>query len=161
MIAVYDEQEPHHGGDGTSASSTGTQSPDLFTADLSTGSAASAFQPYQAANMPLHVRRSSDPRLNEHQRPVQRRRVTGPNRRATLEEEPNALVYYRWLPESSPLHRHQQPGEKGTWANQREFQRETARSSLSANHPMVDRWLERQEQVGRRTGVTGDVENCS
>ena len=47
---MYDEQEPHHGGDGTSASSTGTQSPDLFAADLSAGSAASAFQPYQAAS---------------------------------------------------------------------------------------------------------------
>ncbi|XP_029381638.1 par-3 family cell polarity regulator alpha, b isoform X11 [Echeneis naucrates] len=75
LIAVYDEQEPHHGGDGTSASSTGTQSPDLFAADLSAGSGTSAFQPYQAAseievtpsalrtNMPLHVRRSSDPAL--------------------------------------------------------------------------------------------------
>ena len=41
------------------------------------------------------------------------------------------------------------PRDAGTRANQREFQRETARSSLSANHPMVDRWLERQEQVGR------------
>ncbi len=50
LIAVYDEQEPHHGGDGTSASSTGTQSPDLFAADLSGGSGASAFQPYQAAS---------------------------------------------------------------------------------------------------------------
>lgn len=40
------------------------------------------------------------------------------------------------------------PRDAGTWANHREFQRETARSSLSANHPMVDRWLERQEQVG-------------
>eukprot|EP00066_Takifugu_rubripes_P025798 XP_011615064.1 PREDICTED: partitioning defective 3 homolog [Takifugu rubripes] len=75
LIAVYEEQEPHHGGDGTSASSTGTQSPDLFAADLSAGGGASAFQPYQVAseievtpsalrtNMPLHVRRSSDPAL--------------------------------------------------------------------------------------------------
>lgn len=45
LIAVYDEQEPHHGGDGTSASSTGTQSPDLFAADLSASSGASAFHP--------------------------------------------------------------------------------------------------------------------
>lgn len=50
LIAVYEEQEPHHGGDGTSASSTGTQSPDLFAADISAGSGASAFQPYQAAS---------------------------------------------------------------------------------------------------------------
>eukprot|EP00066_Takifugu_rubripes_P030634 XP_011619900.1 PREDICTED: partitioning defective 3 homolog isoform X3 [Takifugu rubripes] len=72
LIAVYEEQDPHNGGDGTSASSTGTQSPEPFTGELST---ASAFQPYQThseievtqtalrSNMPLHVRRSSDPSL--------------------------------------------------------------------------------------------------
>lgn len=37
------------------------------------------------------------------------------------------------------------PRDTTAWANQ--FHREGARSSLSANHPMVDRWLERQEQV--------------
>ncbi|XP_057398600.1 partitioning defective 3 homolog isoform X16 [Balaenoptera acutorostrata] len=74
LVAVFDEQDPHHGGDGTSASSTGTQSPELFGSELGTNSV-SAFQPYQAtseievtpsvlrANMPLHVRRSSDPAL--------------------------------------------------------------------------------------------------
>lgn len=50
LVAVYDEQEPHHGGDGTSASSTGTQSPDLFAADLSAGSGSSAFQTFQTAS---------------------------------------------------------------------------------------------------------------
>ncbi|XP_059511908.1 partitioning defective 3 homolog isoform X26 [Myotis daubentonii] len=74
LVAVFDEQDPHHGGDGTSASSTGTQSPELFGSELGTNNV-SAFQPYQAtseievtpsvlrANMPLHVRRSSDPAL--------------------------------------------------------------------------------------------------
>nr|XP_030692937.1 partitioning defective 3 homolog isoform X16 [Globicephala melas] len=74
LVAVFDEQDPHHGGDGTSASSTGTQSPEMFGSELGTNSV-SAFQPYQAtseievtpsvlrANMPLHVRRSSDPAL--------------------------------------------------------------------------------------------------
>ncbi|XP_057880074.1 partitioning defective 3 homolog isoform X11 [Melospiza georgiana] len=74
LVAVFDEQDPHHGGDGTSASSTGTQSPEIFGSELGSN-AASAFQPYQAtseievtpsvlrANMPLHVRRSSDPAL--------------------------------------------------------------------------------------------------
>ncbi|XP_068029577.1 partitioning defective 3 homolog isoform X12 [Anomalospiza imberbis] len=74
LVAVFDEQDPHHGGDGTSASSTGTQSPEIFGSELGCN-AASAFQPYQAtseievtpsvlrANMPLHVRRSSDPAL--------------------------------------------------------------------------------------------------
>ncbi|XP_069715464.1 partitioning defective 3 homolog isoform X11 [Phaenicophaeus curvirostris] len=74
LVAVFDEQDPHHGGDGTSASSTGTQSPEIFGSELGSN-APSAFQPYQAtseievtpsvlrANMPLHVRRSSDPAL--------------------------------------------------------------------------------------------------
>ncbi|XP_074123192.1 partitioning defective 3 homolog isoform X14 [Sminthopsis crassicaudata] len=74
LVAIFDEQDPHHGGDGTSASSTGTQSPEIFGSELSANNV-SAFQPYQAAseievtpsvlraNMPLHVRRSSDPAL--------------------------------------------------------------------------------------------------
>ncbi|XP_036938678.1 par-3 family cell polarity regulator alpha, b isoform X6 [Acanthopagrus latus] len=172
LIAVYDEQEPHHGGDGTSASSTGTQSPDLFAADLSAGSGASAFQPYQAAseievtpsalrtNMPLHVRRSSDPALLTINGPF-----TGTDSRAQTEEPPSRKNPTRWSTTAGFLKaRHASgtnslerkgkgtdtyrslPRDAGTWANQREFQRETARSSLSANHPMVDRWLERQEQ---------------
>uniref|UniRef100_A0A673ZSM7 Par-3 family cell polarity regulator n=1 Tax=Salmo trutta TaxID=8032 RepID=A0A673ZSM7_SALTR len=76
LVAVYEEQDPHHGGDGTSASSTGTQSPEPFTAVAELNSSnMSAFQPYQTSseievtpsalrsNMPLHVRRSSDPSL--------------------------------------------------------------------------------------------------
>nr|XP_057936483.1 par-3 family cell polarity regulator alpha, b isoform X3 [Doryrhamphus excisus] len=172
LIAVYDEQEPHHGGDGTSASSTGTQSPDLFAADLSAGSGASAFQPYQAAseievtpsalrtNMPLHVRRSSDPALLSINGPF-----SGAESRVQAEEPPSRKNPTRWSTTagflkarhssgSSSLERKAKgldtyrslPRDAGTWANQREFQRETARSSLSANHPMVDRWLERQEQ---------------
>uniref|UniRef100_A0A8C4IBQ7 Par-3 family cell polarity regulator n=1 Tax=Dicentrarchus labrax TaxID=13489 RepID=A0A8C4IBQ7_DICLA len=172
LIAVYDEQEPHHGGDGTSASSTGTQSPDLFAADLSAGSGASAFQPYQTAseievtpsalrtNMPLHVRRSSDPALLTINGPF-----SGGDARVQSEEPPSRKNPTRWSTTAGFLKaRHSSgtnslerkgkvmdtyrslPRDAGTWANQREFQRETARSSLSANHPMVDRWLERQEQ---------------
>ncbi|KAM4551770.1 partitioning defective 3 homolog isoform 3-T3 [Odontesthes bonariensis] len=172
LIAVYEEQEPHHGGDGTSASSTGTQSPDLFAADLSAGSGASAFQPYQAAseievtpsalrtNMPLHVRRSSDPALMTANGPF-----TSVESRVKTDETPSRKNPTRWSTTAGFLKaRHSSgtnslerkskgmdtyrslPRDAGTWANQREFQRETARSSLSANHPMVDRWLERQEQ---------------
>ncbi|KAM9323197.1 par-3 family cell polarity regulator alpha, b isoform 1-T1 [Pholidichthys leucotaenia] len=172
LIAVYDEQEPHHGGDGTSASSTGTQSPDLFAADLSAGSGASAFHPYQAAseievtpsalrtNMPLHVRRSSDPALMTINGPF-----SGGESLVQAEEAPSRKNPTRWSTTAGFLKaRHSSgtnslerkgkgmdtyrslPRDAGTWANQREFQRETARSSLSANHPMVDRWLDRQEQ---------------
>ncbi|XP_027146949.1 par-3 family cell polarity regulator alpha, b isoform X3 [Larimichthys crocea] len=176
LIAVYDEQEPHHGGDGTSASSTGTQSPDLFAADLSAGSGASAFQPYQGAseievtpsalrtNMPLHVRRSSDPALLTINGPFSSGGAGGESR-AQTEEPPSRKNPTRWSTTAGFLKaRHSSgtnslerkgknmdtyrslPRDAGAWTNQREFQRETARSSLSANHPMVDRWLERQEQ---------------
>uniref|UniRef100_A0A3B3ILE2 Par-3 family cell polarity regulator alpha, b n=1 Tax=Oryzias latipes TaxID=8090 RepID=A0A3B3ILE2_ORYLA len=184
LIAIYDEQEPHHGGDGTSASSTGTQSPDLFATDLSAGSGASAFQPYKATseievtpsalrtNMPLHVRRSSDPALLT---------VNGPfsavESRVQTEETPSRKTPTRWSTTAGFLKaRHcsgtnslerkskgldtyrSLPRDAGTWANQREFQRETARSSLSANHPMVDRWLERQEQEETREEGNGRIE---
>ncbi|XP_028815552.1 partitioning defective 3 homolog isoform X2 [Denticeps clupeoides] len=160
LVAVYEEQDPHHGGDGTSASSTGTQSPDLFNS-----SNPSAFQPYQTAseievtpsalrtNMPLHVRRSSDPALaalGEAQILPEQPSRSNPTRWSTtpgflkttpnsgtaansLEKKGKALNAYRSLPRDA-----------AGWSSQ--FQRENARSSLSANHPMVDRWLERQEQ---------------
>uniref|UniRef100_A0A668AEJ6 Par-3 family cell polarity regulator alpha, b n=1 Tax=Myripristis murdjan TaxID=586833 RepID=A0A668AEJ6_9TELE len=186
LIAVYEEQEPHHGGDGTSASSTGTQSPDLFATELgSTGGGASAFQPYQTAseievtpsalrtNMPLHVRRSSDPALLTINGPF-----SGGESRVPAEEPPSRKNPARWSTTAGFLKaRHSSgtnslerkgkgtdtyrslPRDAGTWANQREFQRETARSSLSANHPMVDRWLERQEQVGQHEEEAREEEN--
>ncbi|XP_029498365.1 partitioning defective 3 homolog isoform X4 [Oncorhynchus nerka] len=192
LVAVYDEQDPHHGGDGTSASSTGTQSPDLFATELNSSNM-SAFQPYQAAseievtpsalrsNMPLHVRRSSDPALATINGPFSDPRVTlppekpsrkNPTRWSTtagflkprrsvggtgtgtnsLERKGNGPDTYRSLPRDA-----------GTCANQREFQRETARSSLSANHPMVDRWLERREQdeeENSRIEPIGRADSC-
>ncbi|XP_075900602.1 partitioning defective 3 homolog isoform X2 [Nelusetta ayraudi] len=186
LIAVYDEQEPHHGGDGTSASSTGTQSPDLFAVDISAGSGASAFQPYQAAseievtpsalrtNMPLHVRRSSDPALLTVNGPF----GSGGDSQVHTEGPPSRKNPTRWSTTAGFLKaRHSSgtnslerkgkatdtyrslPRDAGTWANQREFQRETARSSLSANHPMVDRWLERQEQDEEAAAAAAQDEN--
>uniref|UniRef100_A0A3P8VWA3 Par-3 family cell polarity regulator n=1 Tax=Cynoglossus semilaevis TaxID=244447 RepID=A0A3P8VWA3_CYNSE len=152
LVAVYEEQDPHNGGDGTSASSTGTQSPEPFVGDLSS---VSSFQPYQSSseievtpstlrsNMPLHVRPSSDPSLAAEV-PV------GP-------EQPSRMNPVRWSttagfhkynhkPNTSRAHAYRSlPRDAGGWASQ--FQREMLRSSLSANHPMVDQWLDRQEQV--------------
>uniref|UniRef100_A0A4W5JXR4 Par-3 family cell polarity regulator n=1 Tax=Hucho hucho TaxID=62062 RepID=A0A4W5JXR4_9TELE len=157
---------------GTSASSTGTQSPDPFTAVAELNSSnMSAFQPYQTSseievtpsalrsNMPLHVRRSSDPSLaglplgdlhtapeepsrknptrwsttagfHKHNHHHSHSQNTGTN---SLERKGKDVDAYQSLPRDS-----------AAWATQ--FQRETARSSLSANHPMVDRWLDRQDQ---------------
>ncbi|XP_043081572.1 LOW QUALITY PROTEIN: partitioning defective 3 homolog [Puntigrus tetrazona] len=163
LVAVYEEQDPHHGGDGTSASSTGTQSPELFSAGELNSSNLSAFQPYQTSseievtpsalrtNMPLHVRRSSDPALAglpeaqlQPEEPSRKNptrwsttagflKANNTSRTNSLERKGKGLEAYRSLPR-----------DVVTWATQ--FQRENARSSLSANHPLVDRWLEHQEQ---------------
>ncbi|XP_044195701.1 partitioning defective 3 homolog isoform X3 [Thunnus albacares] len=169
LVAVYEEQDPHNGGDGTSASSTGTQSPEPFASELSS---ASAFQPYQSnseievtpsslrsTDMPLHVRRSSDPSLAglapgevpvgpeepSRKNPTRWSTTAGfqkynnkPNTSAgtgtsSLERKARGGHAYRSLPRDA-----------SGWTTQ--FQREMTRSSLSANHPMVDRWLDRQEQ---------------
>ncbi|XP_036206478.1 partitioning defective 3 homolog isoform X17 [Myotis myotis] len=164
LVAVFDEQDPHHGGDGTSASSTGTQSPELFGSELGTNNV-SAFQPYQAtseievtpsvlrANMPLHVRRSSDPALTGLSASVSDSNFSS--------EEPSRKNPTRWSTTAgflkqntagSPKTRDRKkdenyrslPRDTTHWSNQ--FQRDNARSSLSASHPMVDKWLEKQEQ---------------
>ncbi|KAK1885361.1 Partitioning defective 3 like, partial [Dissostichus eleginoides] len=144
MVAVYEEQDPHNGGDGTSASSTGTQSPEPFVSGMSS---ASAFQPYQTtseievtpsalrSSMPLHVRRSSDPSLADL---VPGEVPVGP-------EEPSRKNPARWSTTGRGGNAYRSlPRDTSGWPTQ--FQREVTRSSLSANHPMVDRWLDRQEQ---------------
>uniref|UniRef100_A0A8D2ZM11 Par-3 family cell polarity regulator n=1 Tax=Scophthalmus maximus TaxID=52904 RepID=A0A8D2ZM11_SCOMX len=162
LVAVYEEQDPHNGGDGTSASSTGTQSPETFPSEMSS---ASAFQPYQTSgeievtqsamrsNMPLHVRPSSDPSLAgevpvgpeepSRKNPTRWSTTAGfqkynhrPNTSTgtgSLERKGRGAHAYRSLPRDA-----------SGWTTQ--FQREMTRSSLSANHPMVDQWLDRQEQ---------------
>lgn len=151
LVAVYEEQDPHHGGDGTSASSTGTQSPELFSAGELNSSEIEVTPSALRTNMPLRVRRSSDPALaglSEAQLQPEEPSRKNPTRWSTtagflkvnaisgtnsLERKGKGLDTYRSLPRDS-----------SSWAAQ--FQRENARSSLSANHPLVDRWLEHQEQ---------------
>ncbi|CAB1326081.1 unnamed protein product, partial [Coregonus sp. 'balchen'] len=110
--------------------------------------------------MPLHVRRSSDPALATVNGPFCDPRVTLPP------EKPSRKNPTRWSTTAGFLKPRRSVGGTSTGTNslerkgngsdtyrslprdagnQRDFQRETARSSLSANHPMVDRWLERRE----------------
>uniref|UniRef100_A0A3P9H7I1 Par-3 family cell polarity regulator n=1 Tax=Oryzias latipes TaxID=8090 RepID=A0A3P9H7I1_ORYLA len=166
LVAVYEEQDPHNGGDGTSASSTGTHSPEPFPSDTSS---TSAFQTYQAdseievtqsalrSSMALNVRRSSDPSLSglppgevpdvqeepSRKNPSCWSTTTGFQKlnhkpsassgTSSLEQKERVAHAYRSLPRDA-----------SGWTTQ--FQREITRSSLSANHPMVDRWFDRQEQ---------------
>ncbi|XP_037550356.1 partitioning defective 3 homolog [Nematolebias whitei] len=166
LEAVFQEQDPHNGGDGTSTSSTGTQSPDPFANKMSP---TSAFQPYQAnseievtstalrSSMALNVRRSSDTSLAD----------LPPGEIIVGQEEPSRKnpsrlsttaifqkVSHKANTSSGPSSLQQKgrgthayrslPRDASGWTAQ--FQRELTRSSLSANHPMVDRWLDRQEQ---------------
>ncbi|XP_040208575.1 partitioning defective 3 homolog isoform X3 [Rana temporaria] len=164
LVAIYEEQDPHHGGDGTSASSTGTQSPEIFGSELGTNSM-SAFQPYQAtseievtpsvlrANMPLHVRRSSDPSLvgittsvsdsNFSSEEPSRR---NPSRWSTTAgyNKKNTPAGHTSSDRKKDENYRSLPRDTSNWSKQ--FERDKARSSLSASHPLVDKWLERQEQ---------------
>uniref|UniRef100_A0A3Q3KBR8 PDZ domain-containing protein n=1 Tax=Monopterus albus TaxID=43700 RepID=A0A3Q3KBR8_MONAL len=166
LVAVYEEQDPHNGGDGTSASSTGTQSPEPFASDMSS---ASAFQPYQASseievtpsslqsNMPLHVRRSSDPSLADlplgevlvGSEEPSRNNPTRWSTTAGFQKyslKPNTSIGTGSLERKArgPHDYRSLPRDASGWTTQ--FQRQMTRSSLGANHPMVDQWLDRQEQ---------------
>ncbi|XP_029109208.1 partitioning defective 3 homolog isoform X4 [Scleropages formosus] len=164
LVAVYDEQDPHHGGDGTSTSSTGTQSPDPFHAASEIEVTTSILR----TNMPLQVRRSSDPALaglSTSFRDVQVTRAEPSRQQPTrwsttagflkprstvdsLECRGRASETYRSLPRDS-----------SAWGSHRTFQRESARTSIGAAPPLEDPWLERQdkgEEVGE--GENGRIE---
>ncbi|XP_040611214.1 partitioning defective 3 homolog isoform X1 [Mesocricetus auratus] len=103
--------------------------------------------------MPLHVRRSSDPALTGLSTSVSDNNFSS--------EEPSRKNPTRWSTTAGFLKQNTTgspktcdrkkdenyrslPRDPSSWSNQ--FQRDNARSSLSASHPMVDRWLEKQEQ---------------
>ncbi|KAF4023167.1 hypothetical protein G4228_015090 [Cervus hanglu yarkandensis] len=102
--------------------------------------------------MPLHVRRSSDPALIGLSTSVSDNNFS---------EEPSRKNPTRWSTTAGFLKQNSAgspaacdrkkdenyrslPRDTSNWSNQ--FQRDNARSSLSASHPMVDKWLEKQEQ---------------
>ncbi|XP_014446981.1 partitioning defective 3 homolog isoform X13 [Tupaia chinensis] len=103
--------------------------------------------------MPLHVRRSSDPALIGLSTSVSDSNFSS--------EEPSRKNPTRWSTTAGFLKQNPPggpqacdrkkdenyrslPRDTSNWSNQ--FQRDNARSSLSASHPMVDKWLEKQEQ---------------
>ncbi|KAM7390781.1 hypothetical protein PAMA_008799 [Pampus argenteus] len=141
LVAVYEEQDPHNGGDGTSASSTGTQSPEPFPGELSS---ASAFQPYQASeievtpsslrsDMPLHVRRSSDPSLAG----------LAPGEVPVGPEEPSRKNPTRWSTTSGFQKHNNKPNTSiGTSSLERKEEEEEERRKH-------ERRIERIEPVGR------------
>uniref|UniRef100_A0A8C6PG84 Par-3 family cell polarity regulator n=1 Tax=Nothobranchius furzeri TaxID=105023 RepID=A0A8C6PG84_NOTFU len=132
---------------GTSASSTGTQSPDPFANGMSS---ATTFPPYQntseivvtpstlLSSKSLNVRPSSDPSLDG----------LPPGEIMVGQEEPSRKNPSRWSTTAgfqkynhkpSTQNYRSLPRDASGWSAQ--FQRELTRSSLSANHPMVDRCL--------------------
>uniref|UniRef100_A0A671YTW3 Par-3 family cell polarity regulator n=1 Tax=Sparus aurata TaxID=8175 RepID=A0A671YTW3_SPAAU len=111
--------------------------------------------------MPLRVRRSSDPSMAD----------LLPGEVPVGTEEPSRKNPARWSTTAGfQKHNHTANTSSGTGSLERkgrgahayrslprdasgwttQFQREMTRSSLSANHPMVDRWLDRQEQVRKK-----------
>lgn len=60
LVAVYEEQDPHNGGDGTSASSTGTQSPEPFATEMSSALAPQPRQPNSEIVVTPSALRSSE-----------------------------------------------------------------------------------------------------
>ncbi|KAL4624648.1 hypothetical protein GN956_G17539 [Arapaima gigas] len=155
LVAVYDEQEPHHGGDGTSTSSTGTQSPDPCHAASEIEVTTSVLR----TNMPLQVRRSSDPTLAGLGTPFRDIQVARPepsrqqpSRWSTTagflkpRSATDNLDYRGW---GSDAYR-SLPRDSGAWGSQRPFQRDSTCTSVGTAPPLEDPWLERQEKpVGR------------
>uniref|UniRef100_A0A8C9R756 Par-3 family cell polarity regulator alpha, b n=1 Tax=Scleropages formosus TaxID=113540 RepID=A0A8C9R756_SCLFO len=157
LVAVYDEQDPHHGGDGTSTSSTGTQSPDPFHAASEIEVTTSILR----TNMPLQVRRSSDPALaglSTSFRDVQVTRAEPSRQQPTRWSTTAGFLKPRSTGRASETYR-SLPRDSSAWGSHRTFQRESARTSIGAAPPLEDPWLERQdkgEEVGE--GENGRIE---
>uniref|UniRef100_A0A4W5Q221 Par-3 family cell polarity regulator alpha, b n=1 Tax=Hucho hucho TaxID=62062 RepID=A0A4W5Q221_9TELE len=165
LVAVYDEQDPHHGGDGTSASSTGTQSPDLFATELNSSNM-SAFQPYQAAseievtpsalrsNMPLHVRRSSDPALATINGPFSDPRVTLPP------EKPSRKNPTRWSTTAGFLKPRRSVGGTGTDTNSLERKVANDQTTLISAVEQFQVMVPCTEEENSRIEPIGPADSC-
>ncbi|XP_023557718.1 partitioning defective 3 homolog isoform X12 [Octodon degus] len=102
--------------------------------------------------MPLHVRRSSDPALvglptsvsdNDFSEEPSRKNPTRWSTTAGFLKQ-NAAGSPQTCDRKKDENYRSLPRDTSTWSTQ--FQRDNARTSLSASHPMVDKWLEKQEQ---------------
>ncbi|KAL4698489.1 hypothetical protein H8959_011146, partial [Pygathrix nigripes] len=103
--------------------------------------------------MPLHVRRSSDPALigistsvSDHNFSSEEPSRKNPTRWSTTAGflKQNTAGSPKTCDRKKDENYRSLPRDTSNWSNQ--FQRDNARSSLSASHPMVGKWLEKQEQ---------------
>ncbi|XP_077866992.1 partitioning defective 3 homolog [Saccoglossus kowalevskii] len=191
LLAIFEEQgrplPPHNGGDGTSASSAGTASPEMFHSEI--GSVLARDQRnqqvgYQAYNIhdvdvdvtsrlqvtdnKLHVRHGSEPAL---------RSVSPISPEERYNDDDNEK---RWTPtileqkEHSSHRNSSTPKENNNGYQQRNgteeeistvfsrFGRDSARQSILGNHPSMYKWAEAQDKVDiqdtdRHDPVGGDL----
>uniref|UniRef100_S4RAG3 PDZ domain-containing protein n=1 Tax=Petromyzon marinus TaxID=7757 RepID=S4RAG3_PETMA len=166
MLAVFEEQEPPRGGDGASGSSAGTQSPEAFSREAERAGV-TGFCLYQLGSEIEVTPSALRTRNMQHMHGIRK----SINVITTLacwimannvnEDNPSNCVPTHWtetckmtppLTPGSPLstftkaEKNYQSTSVEGHAGGGAFQRVAARSSLSAAHPMVDRWLERQDQ---------------
>ncbi|XP_070565499.1 partitioning defective 3 homolog isoform X3 [Ptychodera flava] len=181
LLAIFEEQgrplPPHNGGDGTSASSAGTASPEMFHSEIASALARDrergqkvGFQPYishdidvdvttslQVTDNKLHVRHGSEPAL----------RSMDPESYEEESRYDDEDKGKRWSTvaafedvhgpaSNSPVLR----GEKTNGVDRTEgeqfsafsrFGRDSARQSILGNHPAMYKWAEAQDKVGLET----------
>ncbi|CAM9700479.1 unnamed protein product [Lampetra planeri] len=166
LIAIYEEQEPQLGGGGdcTSTSSTGTQSPDMFGSEVEPpghAAATAAFNEIEVtpsalrATTPLHVRRSSDPALAGSASELVQPGLTvvGDGGRRPQTHWSTTNLHQPAEPPPTQNVREQAASPvparsflTAAWAGHLPgFQRDLSRSSVGLTHPIVEKWLERQE----------------
>ncbi|XP_078722306.1 partitioning defective 3 homolog isoform X2 [Lampetra fluviatilis] len=163
LIAIYEEQEPQLGGGGdcTSTSSTGTQSPDMFGSEVEPpghAAATAAFNEIEVtpsalrATTPLHVRRSSDPALAGSASELVQPGLTVVGDGGRRPQTHWSTTNLHQPAEPPPTQNSTGGGSEGGLGPMGEghlpgFQRDLSRSSVGLTHPIVEKWLERQEAV--------------
>ncbi|XP_077978514.1 partitioning defective 3 homolog [Glandiceps talaboti] len=181
LLAIFEEQgrplPPHNGGDGTSASSAGTASPEMFHSEITSALGRDrdrgpkvGFQPYHVHDIDvdvtsahitdnkLHVRHGSEPAL----RSVSPISHEGESKYEEDEKEKRwstvaAFEGTRELVSSSPQVRKYMDASNGIdrrigngeddLSAFSRFGRDSARHSILGNHPSMFKWAEAQDRL--------------